>query len=316
MKRARLIPLIAGPTAGGKSDLALGLAVALRRSSIDAELVSADAFQVYRGLDIGTAKPSPTERLGVPHHAIDVADPGDRFTVSDWLRVTEAAIADIQSRGGVPIVVGGTHLYIKNLLDGMFEGPGADDALRVALGAMGSEAIRSELERIDPGAASRIHPNDTRRAVRAIEVFRLTGIPISEHQKQWKENGGSPLGERFGLVTINWTAAGINPRINARVRSMMERGLLEETKALACSGAFDGETNQAREALGYKQILAHLAGHERLDDAVERIKIETRQFAKSQRTWLKRLQTHPGTLVIDADCTPPGEWPDRVASHW
>ena len=310
----RLIPIIAGPTAGGKSDLALALAESLNREGSGAELVSADAYQVYRGLDIGTAKPTLAERRGVPHHLIDIVDPGEKFAVSDWLVAAEAAILSISSRGALPIVVGGTHLYIKSLMDGMFEGPGADAAIREELEALGAATLRAELERVDPAAAARIHPNDTRRTIRAIEVFRLTGRPISEHQKQWREHhGGADVpANRFLLVTLDWPTEGINPRINARVRTMMERGLLEETRSLLARGAFDGPQNQAREALGYKQLIAHLSGAVSLDETVERIKIETRQFAKSQRTWLKRLRAVPGTLNIRAAETPAAAWPTLV----
>lgn len=317
VRRPKLIPLIAGPTAGGKSDLAIALAQRLRGAGIGAELVSADAYQVYRGLDIGTAKPTVEERCGIPHHVIDVADPRDRFTVSDWLNAANNAIADIEHRGGVPIVVGGTHLYVKNLIDGMFEGPGADAELRGALEALGAVALRAELERVDPEAAARIHPNDTRRTVRAIEVFRLTGRPISDHQQQWRENNPTAADAgRFRLVTLDWTSERINPRINSRVRTMMERGLLEEVRGLMASGAFEGEHNQAREALGYKQLLQHLNGRMSLDEAVERIKIETRQFAKSQRTWLKRLRIVPGTLTLDAARNDVSVWPEMVMAGW
>ncbi len=315
MRAPRLIPIIAGPTAGGKSALALELAMRLRESGVAAELISADAYQVYRGLDIGTAKPSLAERMGVAHHLVDVAAPRERFTVSDWLRATEVAIADVQSRDGVPIVVGGTHLYLKNLLDGMFEGPGADDALRTRLAGMETAELRAELGRIDPAAADRIHANDTRRTIRAIEVFRLTGIPISAHQRQWTSGAGA-VGSRFTLITLAWRPEALNPRINARVKTMMERGLLEETRALAVAGAFEGPHNQAKEALGYKQLLSHLAGRDKLDDAIERIKIETRQFAKSQRTWLRRLRTHSGTIVIDADAIIENARAEWVAERW
>ncbi|MFN7022427.1 MAG: tRNA (adenosine(37)-N6)-dimethylallyltransferase, partial [Phycisphaerales bacterium] len=171
-----LTPVIAGPTAGGKSSLAIELALALRdRAQIPAEIVTADAFQLYSGLDIGTAKPTPDERRGIAHHLIDLVpsrpDPAhtDRFTVDDWLRLATAKIADLRARGVLPIVVGGTHLYIKALLDGLFDGPQPDPALRTELEAMPPAARRAELERVDPAAASRIHPNDLRRTVRALE---------------------------------------------------------------------------------------------------------------------------------------------------
>ncbi len=302
MNRPRTI-LIVGPTAGGKTDL--GVELALRLSG---EVVTADAFQIYRGMDIGTAKPTPEERRGVPHHLIDIVDPPDSFTVHQWLAMANRAIDGIASRGLVPIVVGGTNLYVKSLLDGLFEGPAPDEALRRQLREMAPQARREELERVDPGAARRIHPNDERRTIRALEVFRQTGRPISEHQTQWDAPGADA--SRL-LVGLDWPIETINRRINARVRAMMERGLADEVRALSTRlGA------QAREALGYKQILAHLEGRMPLDDAVEKIKIETRRFAKNQRTWLKRLRQTPGSLWIDAGCTPREQWADLIEKAW
>jgi tRNA dimethylallyltransferase len=295
-------PVIVGPTAGGKSDLALALADRLA----PAEIVSADAFQVYRGMDIGTAKPTIAERRGIPHHLIDLVEPTEAFTVSDWLTAADRCIAEITSRRCTPIVVGGTHLYIKAFLDGLFEGPDPDPALRESLRALGLPALRAELARIDPAAAARIHPNDERRTIRALEVFRQTGTPISALQRQWDANAGR---DDCLLVGLDWPSELINPRINARVRSMMDRGLLEETRALWAAHRFGP---QAAQALGYKQLIEHLEGRCSLDDAVEAIKIETRRFAKNQRTWLKRLRLTPRSLWIDAAATPIGEWPGLV----
>lgn len=313
------IPLIVGPTAGGKSALALELAHKLG----NAELITADAFQIYKGMDIGTAKPTIAERQGIHHHLLDLRDPRDPtpFTVHDWLREANAAIVDIQSRGKAPIIVGGTHLYAKALLDGLFDGPGADPALREQLRAKGLAALREELERVDPQAAQRIHANDERRTIRALEVFHLTGKPISEHQTQWDSVAPPTPGHldtstpRFLLIGLDWPSEKINPRINQRVKHMMESGFLEEVRALHASGAFAPTANpQAREALGYKQLLDHLEGRRSLEDAVERIKIDTRHFAKTQRTWLKRLRLTPGSMWIDANMSPHSEWVDRVHS--
>lgn len=305
------IPIIAGPTAGGKSALAVELAQSLASQGQAAELITADAFQIYKGMDIGTAKPTLAERQGIPHHLLDLRDPRDPtpFTVHDWLREANAAIADIQSRSKTPIIVGGTHLYAKALLDGLFDGPGADPALRDQLRAKGLPALREELERVDPAAAQRIHANDERRTIRALEVFHLTGKPISAHQTQWDApqseipNPKTDIPHR--LIILDWPAELINPRINARVKQMMEAGFLDEVRTLHASGAFAPTANpQAREALGYKQLLAHVEGRTSLDDAVERIKIDTRHFAKTQRTWLKRLRITPGCKCIDASATP------------
>lgn len=208
------------------------------------------------------------------------------------------AMDEIRSRAGrdggagLPIVVGGTHLYVKALLDGLFEGPAPDAALRELLNAMDAGERRRELERVDPVAAERIHPNDVRRTVRALEVFRQTGVAISDHQRQWDR--GNTQGP-YRLVILDWEVEAINARINARVKQMMERGLYDEVVGLVRQGALSG---QAGEALGYKQLVGVVAGSARLDDAVEQIKIETRRFAKNQRTWLRRLRATPGAVTI------------------
>lgn len=302
-------PVIAGPTAGGKSDLAVAVALALRaQHGLEAEVVTADSMQVYRGLDIGSAKPTIEDRRGVPHHLIDVADPTESFTVDRWLTLAEETIAALRARGTLPIVVGGTHLYIKALLEGLFEGPAADPALRAELSAMDPRVRRALLEQADPAAAARIHPNDARRTIRALEVHRLTGRPITDLQRQ---GGGWDAGRTRPdcfLVGLEWPAETLARRINARVRAMMDPGrgggLLEETRALWQSGRLVAGRGGGAEALGYKQLLAYLQGPqtpERLEDAVEAIKIETRRFAKNQRTWLRRLRTTPGSLWIQAD---------------
>ncbi|MEO1583305.1 MAG: tRNA (adenosine(37)-N6)-dimethylallyltransferase MiaA [Planctomycetota bacterium] len=284
-------PVICGPTASGKTDLAVELARALADQGMPGEVISADAYQVYRGLDIASAKPSAEDRRGVPHHLIDVVEPEASFTVAQWLGLAESAIADVRARGGVPIVAGGTHLYIKALLDGLFEGPGADEAVRAELVAMDASERRAELERVDPEAAERIHTNDDRRTIRALEVFRLTGTPISELQEQWDRS--QPTRSDRRLVILEWGVPELNSRINARVRRMVAQGLVAETRALA-----DRLGPTAREALGTKQVLRHLAGDWTLDEAIEQTKIETRRFAKNQRTWMRRLAATPGAQIL------------------
>jgi len=287
-------PVICGPTAGGKTALAVGVCLELAARGSPGEVVSMDAFQVYRGMEVGTAKPTADERRGVPHHLIDILDPTESFTMHDWLARARDAMDDVRARGAIPVVAGGTHLYAKALLDGLFEGPPADEGIRAELNAMDPAERRRLLERTDPEAAARIHPNDVRRTVRALEVHRLTGKPISEHQQQWE---GEPADSDALLVVIDWETEAINRRINARVKEMMARGLLDETRSL-------WERNQlgpqARHALGYKQLIVHLEGRATLDEAVEQIKIETRRFAKNQRTWLRRLAARPGTLRVQA----------------
>ncbi|HZW07847.1 MAG TPA: tRNA (adenosine(37)-N6)-dimethylallyltransferase MiaA [Phycisphaerales bacterium] len=310
MRLPAKFPVICGPTAGGKTAAAVAVAHLLRdRHGVAAEVVTADAFQVYRGMDIGTAKPTPEERGGVAHHLIDLVEPTDRFTLDQWLCAAEGAIGALRARGVVPIVVGGTHLYIKALMEGMFQGPGADAALRAELEAMDPGERRAELERVDPAAAARMHPNDVRRTVRALEVYRLTGRAISEHQSQWDRVGGGRPDAL--LVSLQWPTEALNRRINARVKQMMERGLLEEVRRIEAGTGFGP---QAGEALGYKQFRLLLSRHPEpgpslLDETVERIKVETRRLGKNQRTWLKRLSLLQGSVAVDA----PAKTPEEIA---
>lgn len=287
--------LIVGPTAGGKSALALALAHALAQHGTAAELVSADSMQVYRGMDIGTAKPTPRERARTPHHLIDIRDPTQPFSVSEWLDLAQNACNDIRARAGLPIVVGGTHLYAKAFLEGLFRGPEPDEAIRADLDARELPQLRAELERVDPAAAARIHPNDRRRTVRALEVYRQTGTPISQLQQQW--DAGRERRD-IRLIGLEWPSETINRRINARVRTMIDLGLVEEVRAL---WADERLGPQAREAIGYKQLIDHFRGRCPLDEAIERIKIESRRLAKNQRTWLRRLRPTPGAVWLDAE---------------
>lgn len=291
------IPVLAGPTGGGKTALAVRLAQRLPNGG---EIISADSMQVYRDLDIGTAKPTPEERQGIPHHGLSVVDPkrvvaGEPFTVDDWLPLAEQALADIRARGRTPILAGGTNLYLQAFLYGLFQGPPADASLRRALQAEDLRELRTRLLAVDPQAAERIHPNDRRRTIRALEVFELTGTPISAQQTQWSSDR---IRDGVRLFILDWPTDRINRRINQRVRQMMEAGLLEEVGRLRDAGALSG---QPGEALGYKQLLDHLRGDCTLEEAVERIKIETRRYAKNQRTWLRRLSATPGATILPCD---------------
>jgi tRNA dimethylallyltransferase len=288
------VMVVMGPTASGKSALALAMA---RAAGPAVELVSADSMQVYRGMDIGTAKPTTSERSEVIHHGLDLVDPThDGFTVEDWLAHAHAALAAIHARGGVAIVVGGTNLYAKALIEGLFDGPPADPALREELGTWELDALRSELVRIDPVAAERIHRNDRRRTIRAIEVHRATGTPISVLQAQWRDRPAAlPAG--WSLVGLSMGVEANNRRINARVRGMRAMGLVDEVRSLLGAGGFGA---QAATAVGYRELIAHLHGAGSEDDAFEAIKIATRQLAKQQRTWLKRFADTPGSTWIDA----------------
>ena len=282
--------LILGPTAGGKTRLAIDLAKAL-----GGECICADSMQVYRGMDIGTAKPTPQEQAEAPHHLLDIADPADAgFTVDTWLNLAEGVIADVRAREKYPTVVGGTNLYIKALLYGLFEGPEPDAALREKLQAMDEDALRSRLLEIDPQAAERIHRNDRKRTIRAIEVFEQTGTPLSELQSQWDSG---TIRHDVRIIGLDYPAAEINQRINARVRKMIESGLVDEVRRLREAGALGP---QASQALGYKQILEYLEGRCSLQEAVEQIKIRTRRYAKQQRTWLRQFRIHRGSVWLDA----------------
>ncbi|MCG3179931.1 MAG: tRNA dimethylallyltransferase [Phycisphaerae bacterium] len=277
------VTVILGVTASGKSAVAMELAPAVR-----GEILSVDSMQVYRGMDIGTAKPSADEQARVRHHLIDVVAPREPFTVARYLELADAAMADMHARGATILAVGGTALYLKALTEGLFEGPDPDPALRRELAARadseGTAALHAELADSDPAAAARIHPNDLRRIVRALEVHAQTGRPISELQSQF----GSPRpGYAFRFIGIRRPREVESRRINARVRQMIDAGLVEETRSLLAAPG--GLSEQARQALGYAQVIEHLAGRCTLDEAVEQIKIQTRRFAKHQRTWFRRF---------------------------
>lgn len=310
---------ILGPTASGKSALALELARRLPPGR--AEIVSADSMQIYRGMDIGTAKATPAERQQVRHHMVDIADPHHgSFTLADWLDGAREAVADIHGRGGVALVVGGTNLYLKALLEGMFEGPPVNTALRAELEGLPTEMLRRELEQCDPMAAARIHANDRRRTLRAVEVHRQTGTPISELQAQWKARPNA-LPEGWWVVGLEWTPEALNRRINERVYGMMDAGLLREVIALASTGPL---ARQAIEAVGYSECLRHLAGELPLDAAVEEIKVRSRRYGKQQRTWLRRFRAIPGSLWFDGATVSPEQaaelvlakiFPNRPEAH-
>ena len=312
--------MILGPTAGGKSALAVDLAKKLPGGG---EVIGADAFQVYRHLDAGTAKPEPRLRERVPHHLIDIVEPTERFTVHDWLGRAKRVIAQVQERGKTPIVVGGTNLYLKALLDGMFDGPGQDAAFRSSLHGIDTRTLHDRLTQVDQATAGRVKPMDRQRIVRALEVHELTGKPISELQTQWEAEGKD--GVDATLIGLKWSPEVINPRINLRVKAMFYpdkvdptiaaavcihgESLIDEVKRLKARGCFDSSMdtnaeaerseasgpspNQSREALGYKQVLAYMEGTDEkitsLDEAFEKTKVLTRRFAKQQRTWLKRF---------------------------
>ncbi len=271
--------IILGPTASGKSALAVRLAQAFA-----GEVISADAFAVYRGMDIGTAKISAKEQHGVPHHLMSVFEPEERCDVSRWLTLAEAAIADIRVHGHLPIIAGGTPLYVKALLEGLSAGAPRDPAVRAALDARyaseGSEALFAELTRMDPQYAAERHANDQRRIVRALEVHALTGQPYSSFHTTdgIRRTDLAPL-----LIGLEWPREEIYARINQRAAAMFTNGLVEEVRALA-----PRLSPEAAQAVGYKEVLAYLRGESDLARAIELVQQKSRNLAKHQMTWYRR----------------------------
>lgn len=276
MKSEQSSILILGPTAVGKSELAVALA-----QRIAGEVISADARAIYRDLTIGTAKPPAHLRERVPHHLIDFLDPTEHYDVMQFRHDALTAIEEIRARGRVPIVVGGSTLYISVLTGTFFAGPKADPQLRRRLESQPQEQLRQRLEAIDPEAAQRIHPNDKIRTVRALEVYELTGVPIS----RWQRESKVPFPYRFFKIGLTLDRKVLYERINARVDRMIAQGLLEEAKALR-----EKLTPQmpAYRTIGYEEFFAYLDGKVSYDEAVRLIKKHTREYAKRQLIYFKR----------------------------
>jgi tRNA dimethylallyltransferase len=275
--------ILTGPTGSGKTRLALELA-----EGLGAEIVAMDSMTLYRGLDVGTAKPTAAERTRVPHHLLDVLDPWDSASVAWWLDQAAACYRDIQRRGKRALFVGGTPLYLKALLFGLFDGPPADEALRRRLTAEaeqhGRQALHARLAHIDPTTAARLHPNDLRRVVRALEVWERTGQPISAWQQQWSAADDGMAGR---VLLLDLPRAELYARINARVERMVAGGLVDEVRALRQLPRPPGR--EASQALGYKEMFAYLDGRATLAETVALIQARSRQFAKRQLTWFRHL---------------------------
>ena len=301
----RPIVLVLGPTAGGKTSLSIELA---RRLPGGGTCLGADSMQIYRGMDIGTAKPTADERAAAPHELFDLVDPdGPPFTVADWLEAAEASITTCRHTGRWPIVVGGTNLYVQNLLYGMDAPAPTDPVLRADLDAMSDANLRARLEEEAPEDAKRIHANDRRRTIRALErAASEEGTPTTA--RAWD----GPPREDFVAIGLEWPVESINRRINARVKAMAADGLIDEVRALHHANRLG---RQAREALGYREIVDHLEGRCSAEDAFERIKIGTRRFAKQQRTWLRRFRILPRTVWLGAEGKTTAELASEAEKH-
>ncbi|MCU0233705.1 MAG: tRNA (adenosine(37)-N6)-dimethylallyltransferase MiaA [Thermoanaerobaculales bacterium] len=278
---AQPLLVILGPTASGKSRLALALAEAL-----GGEIVSADAFAVYRGLDIGTDKPSAADRRRVRHHLLDVADPREVFSAGAFARAARAAIADIAARGLQPLVAGGTNFWIRALLEGLFDAPPRDPEVTSALAAgwrADPAAMARRLAAVDPESAGRIGAGDRQRILRALEVFELTGEPLSLH---WKRQQTVSLYDPL-LVAPARDRAALYARIDARVERIFEAGLVGEVEALLAAGVPPGA--HALKAIGYREVVGMVQGGSGLEAAIESTKRASRNFAKRQLTWLRGM---------------------------
>jgi len=270
---------IAGPTAVGKSAIAMALA-----GRIGGEIVSVDSMQVYLGLDLGTAKPSPDDRQRVPHHLIDLVEPNEPFDAAQFAGRARDAVAEIQQRGRFPILCGGSGLYFKAFFEGLGEAPGADPAVRAKLESTSLAEMLQELEVKDPACYARIDRNNKRRVVRALEVIRLTGKPFPAQPRRWNPNVEShPSKLLFGLTRSNDE---LRARIDARVDAMFALGLIEETKHLLARGLAENKT--AMQAIGYRQAVEFLRGERTLSETIALVKLRTRQLAKRQMTWFRR----------------------------
>jgi tRNA dimethylallyltransferase len=277
--------LIIGVTASGKGRIAFEMA-----KQTGGEIISIDSMKVYRRMDIGTAKPPKEARLAVPYHLMDIIEPSESFSAGLFLKFANTAIEDIQKRGKPVIAVGGTSLYIKSLLYGLFEGPSADPQIRDELVAQaqnqGLQSLYRKLQEIDPATAAKISSNDAKRIIRALEVFRITGRPISVFQNQWDIEKKS--GHSWIILGLRRDKQQENSRINARVKKMIDAGLVDEVKSLLAEEK--PLSVQARSAIGYAEIIDYLEGKISLEDAVELIKKNTRLLAKHQRTWFKSFK--------------------------
>ncbi len=281
-----MIPLviIAGPTGVGKTKVAISIA-----ERIGGEIVGADSRQIYRYMDIGTAKPTPEERARIPHHLIDIREPNEVYSAAEYTQDASVAIRDIHMRGKIPLLVGGTGLYIHVVLYGIFEGPGRDEAFRAQMHTLveehGAAFLHQKLSHVDPATAQRLHPNDLLRVIRALEIHYFTGRPISDYQS----SATIPIVQYHScFLVLTAERQALYARINARVDQMIDQGLVEEVRGLLKWG-YHGDMNPMN-SVGYKEIVEFLSGKHDLPSAIALIKRNSRRYAKRQLTWFRKYQ--------------------------
>jgi tRNA dimethylallyltransferase len=298
--KPRLLVLV-GPTAVGKTKLSLDIA-----RSYDCEIISGDSMQIYRGMDIGTAKASAEERELVPHHLIDIHDPDYPFSVAEFQGRVRELIADIHSRGKLPFIVGGTGLYVESVCyDYRFTEAASDEVFRREQDAyadqFGEEALHQRLQSVDPVSAARLHPNDRRRVIRALEIAHITGKPMSEHLADQKKE--SPY--ELCIIGLTMERGLLYKRIEERVDQMIDSGLVEEVQRLLAEGW--PKTSISMQGLGYKEIVSYLEGEFTLSRAIELLKRNTRHFAKRQLSWFRHMQDIEWVDLTD---------PTKFSAHW
>lgn len=294
---------LTGATAVGKSRVGMELA-----KRLNAEIISLDSMAIYRRMDIGTAKPSNEDCNALPHHMIDIREPTDEFSVAEYVSMSHDLIADIRSRGREVLFVGGTPLYLKSLLRGLGDIPKADWNFRKEveeeIKRSGPEILYERVKQVDPLAAASLHPNDTRRLIRVLEVFKITGKPLSHQQMDFEE--GHPA-EECRVFTLQRERTELHARINNRVEEMFANGFLDEVQALTTNGQTLGRT--ASQAVGYHEVLEHLEGKLSLTEAIEQSKTRTRRFSKRQRTWYRSLSECQFVQLTEED------QPDAIADQ-
>lgn len=274
---------LTGATASGKSELSLALA-----RQLNAEIISLDSMAIYREMDLGTAKPSRIARQSIPHHLIDILAPHESYSVSQYREAAIETIQDIQSRAKQVLFVGGTALYLQALLKGIFDGPPADWAFRQAIDEevqqVGHERLHERLKLVDPLSADKLHPNDTKRIVRALEVLHLTGKPISHQQREFEQ---SLRPEQCRVFWLHRPRPELHQRIEQRVEAMFRDGLISEVAGLL--ERYGQLSHTATQAVGYKEVIAHLQGQGTVAQTMEQVKIRTRRFARAQETWFRNM---------------------------